>query len=546
MKKTILSYTIICVIFIGILNLTSCKRGAVPDPDLVANAGFRIFLSGTANPSTLYIPETQPAASSIITVRALHNNGSAASGYTIVFQDFFGKGYFEGLKVSDVRVTDANGIAQITYYIPPAANVRGTSTGEIKATLVDDGRLDNLPISDIYDVIPIRVIPYLDQGVLLHGHILTPSGNGVGDITVFLQGADGNVSGVAVTRPSGSYEFFVPFGWYGTLAPSSEAYTFTPASYEWTSDNPVRQDYDNLDFVAIFEGGNTLVTDVVTWEVGAEGGTQLVNVTNSTGDAVIPYSVTPDSPWLSVSTSSGATPGSFTIIADANTTGADRSGTITVTATGTANSSVTITVNQKGNEVSGDARLAADITSISAENAGGDTTVNVYNSGSAEAIDFIATTSDSWITVDKTSGSTDTTVIVTVAPNAVTSTRTGTVTLTPTSTGVTNTVTITITQAASPTLIATPDNVFLGQHVGDTVRIYFSASDGSSIDFDVQQGITWINISIPPIPLTNTTDNFIDISTGQANTTGSNRTGTIWISSTRAPSIAITVTQSGT
>jgi all-beta uncharacterized protein len=545
MKKNTISSIIVIITLIGLLSLTSCKRTAVNDPEVIPNAGFRIILSGTANPSTLYVPQAEPSVATTIAVRALNNDGSPARGYDIVFEDLFGYGYFEGYKVSDSRTTDSNGNASIVYFIPPMAGVKSSVTGQIKATLVDNGRIDNLPLSDVYDVIPIRVVPYINQGIIIHGDVMTPSGTGVSDVVVTLAGEGGSGSGVAVTRPSGSYEFYVQSGWYGTIAATADGYTISPASYVWDITSPIIADTYGVDFIATFAGGNTLAASVTEWAIEAVGGSTSVGITNSTGDASISYSVTPSVSWLHVSSSSGSTPGSFTMTADENTTGATRTGTITVNATSSESSSVTITVTQLGNEVSSDAVLTADITSISASSLATSTTVNVYNSGSSESIDFVVTPSDSWITVNITSGSTDTTVVITATANNGAA-RTGTVTLTPTTTGVSGSVVITISQDGI-TMIPDPTSVFLGMGAGNTERIYISASDGSSITFSVSQGISWLTFAAGDDSGTTAgIDNFIEFTTSDPNNTGANRTGTIIVSSPNAPDISITVTQSGT
>ncbi|MBI4727393.1 T9SS type A sorting domain-containing protein [candidate division TA06 bacterium] len=98
-------------------------------------------------------------------------------------------------------------------------------------------------------------------------------------------------------------------------------------------------------------GGATpnLAVSATSWSVAAGGGTSsAVSVTNSATTEVISYSVSSDQSWLTVSSSSGNTPGSFTMTA-VNNTGGSRSATVTVTATapsGTTGSPKTISVSQ--------------------------------------------------------------------------------------------------------------------------------------------------------------------------------------------------------
>ena len=439
MKKNILSIKIISVLVIGILmfSMTSCKRNKEGEPELIPNAGFRIALSGTANPSTLYVPEAQPPRNSQITVRALHNSGEPAEGFQVIFQ-VGAVGYLNDFKTSIVESTDSRGMVYATFFLPPSVNVKASIFTNITVTLVDDGRLDSTTAA-VEDVIPIRIVPFMTQGIIIHGRITTPAGNGVGGISITLAGgAFGVGDAITVTRHSGSYEFYVPAGWYGTITPTSASYSFIPTSYVFDITAPVISDIDNLDFVAIFAGGETLAADITVWnDVPIIGGTQAVNVYNSTGDAPIGYIVIPDSPWVHVSPNSGTTPGGFTITVDENTTGAVRSGSITISATDTSATSITITINQLGGEAPNDARLAVDLETLNLPWETNAVTVNVYNSTTSHSISYIVTSipDNDWIAVSATSGTTPTTLTITVLDNYE-GARTGQVILTPTSIGV--------------------------------------------------------------------------------------------------------------
>jgi len=548
MRKKILP-VIGSVLVIGILMLTmtSCKRNKEGDPSLIPNAGFRIALSGTANPSTLYVPETGNANSSTITVRALNNNGTPAAGFDVIFQEGL-YGYFNNSKNTVVVTTNSQGMAQATFYLPPGANIRADVMTNITVTLVDDGRLDN-SLSAINDVIPIRIIPYLTQGITLRGHITTAAGNGVEGVTVTLTGAVGFASGVTVTRASGKYEFFVASGWYGTIAPSSTAYSFVPGSYIFDESAPVVVDMYNLDFVAIFAGGETLATDLTTWDdIPIEGGTQQVNVYNATGDASIGYIVIPDANWIHVSPNSGATPGNFTITVDENTTGADRSGTITVSATGTTVSSVTITINQLGGDVPSNARLAVDLQTLNLPWENTDTGINVYNSTTPDSINFIVTVNPGfdWITVNATSGTTPTTLTITGTTNTG-GARTGQVILTPTSIGVSNTVTITVNQEAGPSLALN----FTTRNVGVGVETFSvnvtNPTNSDFVTFNVTSSDSWIGFK----PATANTPTGVSITT-YGNHTGLIRTGTVTFTgaipglpAAEQPVVTLFITQQG-
>lgn len=538
MKQKFLIYCIVLITVIGLLAGTSCKRKSQEDPEMQGPAGFRIILSGTADPATLYVPAAEPAVSTLITVTARNNDGTPVAGKQIIFQTG-SYGYLDNYQVSDVRTTSAGGTAQITFFIPPMANIKATATTYVTATLVEDGRLDSVH-GQVTDSIPVRIIPYAEQGFIIHGHVWTPAGNGVGEVSIVAEGADGNGSALAVTRPSGSYEFYVGSGWYGTITPEAEGYTFIPSVITITDANPVMQDRYYQDFTAVFAGGNNLATDVGTWDnISPNGDTLSVSVYNVTGDSGISYIVIPDAEWIHVSPSTGVTPGSFTITVDANTTGEDRAGTITVSATDTASSETTININQLGNEAGSGATLAADRTSISADSAGGTETVNIFNSGSADDIDFIVTPNDSWLTVSETSGTTDTDIDITIAANSG-SARTGTITLTATTTGVGNpTVTITVNQDAGGSLEANP-NFRSVLAAGETFTVDITnPSTSDSLIWTRTNSDTWISAT----PTSGSTPGQLSV-TVDPNGTGIARSGVITVTAGSATA-TITINQNG-
>jgi hypothetical protein len=548
MRKKILPVIIsVLVIGIFILTTTSCKRNKEGDPNFIPNAGFRIALSGTANPSTLYVPETgQPVFSEII-VRALNNNGTPAAGFDVIFREGV-YGYFNNYRNTVIDTTDSQGMAQATFFLPPGANIKADVMTNVIVTLVDNGRLDD-PLSAVEDIIPIRLVPYVSQGIIIQGRITTPSGNGVEGVTVTLDGDIGLADGVTVTRPNGKYEFYVAAGWYGTITPSSPAYTFIPDSYIFDASAPILGDIYNLDFIAMFSSGDTLATDITTWDdVPIEGGTQVVNVYNGTGDASIGYFVIPDSNWIHVSPNSGSTPGSFTITVDENTTGADRDGTITINATDSAAPSVTITISQLGGEVPSNARLAVDLQTLNLPWETTAVTINVYNSTTSDSISYIVTSipENDWITTSKTSGTTDDTLTITVLNN-MEGARTGQVILTPTSIGVSNTVTITVNQEAGPSLaldIVTKSVGVGGETFSVTVT---NPTNNEAAAFTVTSNETWLSFT----PTSGNTPTGVSI-TVNANGTGQVRTGVITFTGSipnvpvaEQPIVTLTITQQG-
>ena len=345
MKKYII---LILIISIGVFAITSCKRSGVNDPDMTGPAGFRIILSGTADPSTLYVPESLPEVTSSITVKVLNNNGTPVINKEIVFQAGC-YGYFRGYKYSDVKTTDSNGISQITYFLPPGVVLIGDTKIYLKVTLRDDGRLDN-QLSQVYDKIPIRIIPYsVKEKIIIRGVVINNDGEGVGGVPISVSDVGVTLSGL----PSGHYAIYVPWGWTGEItAGPLEGYTFIPANYTITT--PTYSDLLHMDFIAIPEPVEpTLAASPTSLDFDITGSSSLdVTVYNSTTDSPINFIASCGATWIhidSLSQISGTTTYTFTVTVDDNSGNAVRSGTITISSTTPGiTSTVNISISQAG------------------------------------------------------------------------------------------------------------------------------------------------------------------------------------------------------
>jgi hypothetical protein len=92
---------------------------------------------------------------------------------------------------------------------------------------------------------------------------------------------------------------------------------------------------------------SALLVSLSEWEAYCLGEeSEAISVENPGNDVSITWTVDSDEDWLTLSATSGSTPGSFTITADANQTNEPRTGTVTVTADGAADSPWQITVDQ--------------------------------------------------------------------------------------------------------------------------------------------------------------------------------------------------------
>jgi len=338
-------YGLVIILVFGLILLSACTRDSVEDPDMNGPSGFRLQVSGTANPSTLYVPESMPSVSSQISARVLMNDGTPAVNYTVIFQTD-SLGYFDNYMISDTRTTDGSGIARITYYIPPGTYAVGDTRVELKATVVDDGRNDIPFLSEVYDNIPVRIIPYdVKEMVLVSGNIWACSGTvGLPGVAITLS----NGGGLAVSRSSGSYDILVPWGWTGELLAERDGFGFIPDSIVVST--PLYTDLDGQDFFATAEGSG-LVASPATFAVGTAGASNLAVWVGSVDNVcAIDFRVTSGADWITIvaGDETGTTPGTFRFNVLANGTGDNRTADISIISTTPGViAEITITVDQE-------------------------------------------------------------------------------------------------------------------------------------------------------------------------------------------------------
>jgi stage V sporulation protein SpoVS len=169
------------------------------------------------------------------------------------------------------------------------------------------------------------------------------------------------------------------------------------------------------------------LTPVANFNVAGE--TKATTVTTA-----LAWTAIVDSSWLSIDNASGTANGTINITASTNTTGAARSGILTVTGTGTT--PVTLTINQDGPSLT--------LSAVSNFIAGGEskTTTVTANVAWTASID-----NPSWLSINNTSGTNNGSISITATANTLTTTRTGTLTVT--GSGMAPT-TLTITQNGVP------------------------------------------------------------------------------------------------
>ena len=237
------------------------------------------------------------------------------------------------------------------------------------------------------------------------------------------------------------------------------------------------------------------LSPITSFVIGGESKTTTVTT-------ALAWTATVDSPsWLSINNASGTGNGSISITATANTTGAARTGLLTVTGSGA--SPVTLAITQLGPTIT----LSAVTNFI----AGGEVKATTVTSNVAwtASID-----NPSWLSINTTSGTNNGSINITATANTLTTTRTGTLTVI--GGGITST--LTITQNGVPSgavLINTGTNgnpvsaTATSEQVGGTNANYAINSldkltgtrwsdnaDGGVITYDLGSGYTVESIKI--------------------------------------------------
>lgn len=340
---------IVCLVLIA--GVSGCKRSAAFDPGADGPAAYQITLKGTANPSTLFIPHNQPEVQSVITVRAIHNDGSPVVGREVYLTRDTELGYFGNYRGSVVRETNSNGEVQVLYIVPAGTVLPADITMYIEARIQDDTRLDN-PASEIYDFIPMKVMPAeYQKSIILCGKVMLADKSGIENAVVILSDSVTGWPIVQMTRPSGSWCAEVDYGWRGTVTASVSGLSFQPTSYTFGENNPATQSRSDLDFYASTLAALSTTSDQLTFQTS--GGAQEVTVNSVPYGVQITFKASSSTEgasdnWLTFDLINDKTPGTIRISALENM-GNIRQGTITITSTSHPQvSPIQITVVQDG------------------------------------------------------------------------------------------------------------------------------------------------------------------------------------------------------
>ena len=296
---------------------------------------------------------------------------------------------------------------------------------------------------------------------------------------------------------------------YNTPGTYSVSLTVTNAA---GSDSLTRTNY-----ITVMELSPFLNVSPSSLSVGNSAGSTSFSITSNTG-----WSVSESDGWLSVSPASGSNNGTVDVTYTANTSTSPRTGIITVSGSGAA--SETVTVTQSGVSPF----LNVSPSSLSVGNSSGSTSFSITSNTS-----WSVSESDGWLSVSPASGSNNGTVDVTYTANTSTSPRTGIITVSGSGAA---SETVTVTQSGvSPFLNVTPPSLSVGNSAGS-----MSFSITSNTSWSVSESDGWLSVS----PVSGSNNGTLDV-TYTANTSTSPRTGIITVSGSGTASETVTVTQSG-
>lgn len=268
------------------------------------------------------------------------------------------------------------------------------------------------------------------------------------------------------------------------------------------------------------KGYNLVVKPEEISDVDANGAEKVIDVTSNDS-----WTVSTSVSWLSTSKSSGSNDGSFTVTIKANTNTSPRDGKITITGE-KSGFKKTIKVGQRGV----DYNLTVNPEFISASSDAMKQTVTISSNESWT----ISKSNDSWITLDKTSGSGNGSFNVSISANNSATSRNGSITVKGTDSG--KTITITVSQSGVGfNLEVSPSSVSANAD-GKSQTITVTSNDS----WTVTSNNSWITVSKSSGSGSSTFTASIS-----KNTDTSSRSGSITVKGSNSGTKTITVTQEG-
>jgi hypothetical protein len=242
-------------------------------------------------------------------------------------------------------------------------------------------------------------------------------------------------------------------------------------------------------------GAATLTVSPTSLNIGAgDGSTASFSINSNTT-----WNVSSDQTWLSRNLSSGTGNGSVILTAQSNPGTTLRSATVTVTATGAATKTISVT------QAAGNATLSVSSTALTIGANEGSSTILTITSNT----NWTVTSDQTWITPNQTTGSGNETITFTANYNPEVEQRVATITIS--ASGISSK-TITITQAKGNVILTLSTNSLSLEAAGGSSTTVTVTSNTS---WNVAFGCSWLNI----IPLSGTGNSPITISAETNNTT---------------------------
>ena len=274
--------------------------------------------------------------------------------------------------------------------------------------------------------------------------------------------------------------------------------------------------------VTVTQPAQSLSVTPSSWSAPSTSGSQTEQVTSNTA-----WTVSGLPTWLSSNALKGTGNGSFTLTATANTTGSERSVTLTVAATG-GSPSQTVKVTQPAQPT-----LTVSPSSWTAPAGGSSPVTENVTSNTTWSVSG----APDWLKASVSTGSGNGSFTVTASPNATGGSRTGTVTVKTTSVSPQVVKTVTVTQPAPVTLTVAPLSPTIVAGGGSQVETVTSNTGWTvSVGSDASKWLSSGTLS--------GSGNGSFTLTATANTTGASRTGTVVVAASGgSPSQTVTVTQ---
>ncbi len=359
--------------------------------------------------------------------------------------------------------------------------------------------------------------------------VVTGSGSTPGTVNV-----DVNTTGLTAQTYNGSITI--------TAAGSTNGSVTVPVTLTVSSQPTLSANPSVLSFTSTI-GGSTPAAQSVAVATTSGAIAYTLAATTTTGGA-----------WLSVSPTSGTTPGSFSAsVAPGSLAAGTYNGTVTITAAGTSNSPLVIPVTYTVNAAPTLTATPSPLTFTFQQ--GGPAPANqALNIGGTAGLNYTAsastTSGGSWLTLTNPTGTTPGTVTVAVTPGSLTvGTYSGTITTSaPGAASIMTPVTLTVTSA--PILTVAPTTLSFSYTAGSSTlppgQSVTLTSSGTPLNFTAAASTTSGGSWLAAFPASGTTPGSVTVSVTPSSLAAGTYSGTVTLTSTGAgngpQTVAVTLT----